>query len=302
MVPLIATRIITEPLGVSPSMPTLMLPEFTGLWVREEEGGLLWGAGYGVEPRKIFVDRDPPERFDHLPLDGFIETERIGAEAAFAIPLLTRCRRPAGRPGRADLHARPARHRLWRARGRGAVGHRRRQRGGHNARPGLRPPTRRPRRRGHVVIRRSLPSSRPHASPSATPGPSPSPSGPHSRCCGRRKTRRSPSREAPDPRRGVTREEAHRATRLPVDLLASVALEEVADHREVRLGLVLEDRQVARLAKDDELAAGDAVGERAAAALGVSARRTSRTARASAPVISERGGRRCRSAPRARCP
>ena len=94
MVPLIATRIITEPLGVSPSMPTLMLPEFTGLWVREEEGGLLWGAGYGVEPRKIFLDRDPPERFDHLPLDGFIETERIGAEAAFAIPLLTQYRSP----------------------------------------------------------------------------------------------------------------------------------------------------------------------------------------------------------------
>ena len=68
MVPLIATRIITEPLGVVPTMPTLMLPEFTGLWIREEEGGLLWGAGYGVEPRKIFLDQDPFERFDHLPL------------------------------------------------------------------------------------------------------------------------------------------------------------------------------------------------------------------------------------------
>ena len=44
-------------------------------------------------------------------------------------------------------------------------------------------------------------------------------------------------------------------------------LEEVADHREVRLGFAL-DRQVARLAEDGELAAGDALGERAAAAIG----------------------------------
>jgi sarcosine oxidase, subunit beta len=94
MVPLIATRIITEPLGVSPTMPTLMLPEFTGLWIREEEGGLLWGAGYGVEPRKIFLDQDPFERFDHLPLAGFLETERIGAEAESAVPLLTQYRNP----------------------------------------------------------------------------------------------------------------------------------------------------------------------------------------------------------------
>ncbi len=94
MVPLIATRIITEPLGVPSTMPTLMLPEFTGLWIREEEGGLLWGAGYGVEPRTIFLGQDPPERFDHLPLDGYFETERIGAQAEAAIPLLTQYRSP----------------------------------------------------------------------------------------------------------------------------------------------------------------------------------------------------------------
>ena len=147
MVPLIATRIITEPLGVSPTMPTLMLPEFTGLWIREEEGGLLWGAGYGVEPRKIFLDQDPFDRFDHLPLAGFLETERIGAEARVRDPAAHSVPQPAGRAGRADLHARPARHRLRRARGRGAVGDRRRQRGRHHARPGLRPAARRPRRR-----------------------------------------------------------------------------------------------------------------------------------------------------------
>ena len=94
MVPLIATRIITESLGVSPTMPTLMLPEFTGLWIREEEGGLLWGAGYDVEPRKIFLEQDPWERFDHLPLAGFLETERIGAQAQAAVPLLTQYRNP----------------------------------------------------------------------------------------------------------------------------------------------------------------------------------------------------------------
>src|SRR5437763_17148217 len=46
-----------------------------------------------------------------------------------------------------------------------------------------------------------------------------------------------------------------------------LALEEVPDHREVRLRFVLEDGEVARLAEDDELAAGDALCERPAAAL-----------------------------------
>ena len=92
MVPLTATRIITEPLGVPPTMPTLMLPEFSGLWIREEEGGLLYGAAYDVDPRRLFVDADPPERFDHLPLDGFAATERLGAEVASVIPLLSQYR------------------------------------------------------------------------------------------------------------------------------------------------------------------------------------------------------------------
>lgn len=40
------------------------------------------------------IDQDPPERFDHLPLGGFIETECLGAEAPPAIPLLTGYRSP----------------------------------------------------------------------------------------------------------------------------------------------------------------------------------------------------------------
>ena len=46
-----------------------------------------------------------------------------------------------------------------------------------------------------------------------------------------------------------------------------MALQEVADHGQVELGLVLEDREVARLAEDDEFTVGDAVGQGSAAPL-----------------------------------
>lgn len=50
MVPLVQSRIITEPLGVPSTMPTLMLQEFNHIWLREERGGLLWGSTYEETP------------------------------------------------------------------------------------------------------------------------------------------------------------------------------------------------------------------------------------------------------------
>jgi sarcosine oxidase subunit beta len=92
MVPLVQSRIVTEPLGVPPSMPTLMLQEFEFIWLREEQGGLLWGSSYETAPRNAFVEDDPPERFDYLPLDGVLKVQRDGREAARAIPVLGRYR------------------------------------------------------------------------------------------------------------------------------------------------------------------------------------------------------------------
>ena len=62
MVPLVQSRIITEPLGVPSTMPTLMLQEFNHIWLREERGGLLWGSTYEEAPRYDFTDADPPDR------------------------------------------------------------------------------------------------------------------------------------------------------------------------------------------------------------------------------------------------
>lgn len=47
-----------------------------------------------ADPRRLFIDQDSPERFDHLPLGGFMKTERLGAQASGAIPLLTQYRSP----------------------------------------------------------------------------------------------------------------------------------------------------------------------------------------------------------------
>lgn len=90
--PLPATRIVTEPLGVPPTMPTLMLQEFAFIWLREERGGLLWGCSYEATPRYDLVDRELPDRFDQLALDGMFEAMRAGVAASVAIPVLARYR------------------------------------------------------------------------------------------------------------------------------------------------------------------------------------------------------------------
>ncbi|HTA01517.1 MAG TPA: FAD-binding oxidoreductase [Streptosporangiaceae bacterium] len=47
---MIATRVISRPSGVSGSMPTVMVPDLFGLWLREHRGGLTWGNGDGYSP------------------------------------------------------------------------------------------------------------------------------------------------------------------------------------------------------------------------------------------------------------
>lgn len=47
---MIATRVISPPSGVSPAMPTVMVPDLYGLWLREHRGGLTWGNGDGYSP------------------------------------------------------------------------------------------------------------------------------------------------------------------------------------------------------------------------------------------------------------
>ncbi len=90
MVPLLASRIVTEFLGVPATMPTIQIPEFSYLWLRGENGALLWGCDYEVFPHAMLVDTEVPERLDQLPLDGVLYTQRVGAQASAVIPLLLR--------------------------------------------------------------------------------------------------------------------------------------------------------------------------------------------------------------------
>jgi sarcosine oxidase subunit beta len=99
IVPLVVSRILTEPLGVPASTPAFFIPgvaegedEVGYLYARGESGRLLWGAHYSSSPRTMFVDRPVAERFDQLPLDGVQELQRAAARAASVVPILGRYR------------------------------------------------------------------------------------------------------------------------------------------------------------------------------------------------------------------
>lgn len=49
VVPFVATRFVTEDVGLSPNMPTLQGKDFP-LWIRESEGGFTWGTTPGAAP------------------------------------------------------------------------------------------------------------------------------------------------------------------------------------------------------------------------------------------------------------
>lgn len=46
----VATRVVSAPSGVGSTMPTVMVPDMYGLWLREHRGGLTYGNGDGYAP------------------------------------------------------------------------------------------------------------------------------------------------------------------------------------------------------------------------------------------------------------
>ncbi|MQA07491.1 MAG: FAD-dependent oxidoreductase [Pseudonocardiaceae bacterium] len=96
-VPLLTSRIITEPLGVPPSLPAVLLFGATSdapvLWIRQHEGGLLWGGVYMNHPRDTLLGLDKlPTRFDETPIDGVLECQRAAAGASRFMPAFGRYR------------------------------------------------------------------------------------------------------------------------------------------------------------------------------------------------------------------
>lgn len=59
----VASRLTTAPFGLPP-LPTLMLPELGGLWIREHLGGLTYGNGVGYEPLGEAAADRRPQRTD----------------------------------------------------------------------------------------------------------------------------------------------------------------------------------------------------------------------------------------------
>jgi glycine/D-amino acid oxidase-like deaminating enzyme len=88
--PITATRVVTEPLGLPATMPSLLVPDLGQFWIREQAGGLLFGGDYQARPHYDYVDADPPHTFTELPLDGYEETRELARTAARLIPLLER--------------------------------------------------------------------------------------------------------------------------------------------------------------------------------------------------------------------
>ena len=137
IVPLVAFRVVTEPLGVPATMPTIMIGEVP-MYLREYDGALLWGMHYRADPRFRFVDEVVPERFDQLPLDGLAEAEARAKKAFDGVPVARDVAKPDGRVRRTDLHARSAPVPRARARVRRAVCRDRLQRGRSDPRSRIR--------------------------------------------------------------------------------------------------------------------------------------------------------------------
>ena len=47
LLPFVATRFVTDDLGIAPTMPTIQAKDFP-LWIRESEGGFTWGSTRGA--------------------------------------------------------------------------------------------------------------------------------------------------------------------------------------------------------------------------------------------------------------
>jgi len=64
---MLATRIVTEPAGVSATMPTIQCRDL-GLWIRERDGGFTWGTVHGYRPA-YGVERQYGTSPDEMPHD-----------------------------------------------------------------------------------------------------------------------------------------------------------------------------------------------------------------------------------------
>jgi sarcosine oxidase subunit beta len=90
IVPLIATRAVTGRVDVPPRLPAIQFCDRHRVYMRDDHGRLVWGCSYEGDPRYAFVDRDLPDRLEHLSRNGVAEMTRAAGEVARAIPVFAR--------------------------------------------------------------------------------------------------------------------------------------------------------------------------------------------------------------------
>jgi glycine/D-amino acid oxidase-like deaminating enzyme len=90
IVPLIATRAVTGRVEVPPTLPAIQFCDRHRVYLREDDGRLVWGCSYEGEPRYAFVGRDLPDRLERLPQKGVAEMMRAAQEIAWAVPAFAR--------------------------------------------------------------------------------------------------------------------------------------------------------------------------------------------------------------------
>ncbi|MCX4911682.1 FAD-binding oxidoreductase [Streptomyces sp. NBC_00878] len=64
---MVATRVVSPPSGVPDTMPTVMVPDLYGLWLRAHRSGLTWGNGDGYSPSYELDDAVGTESRPHYP-------------------------------------------------------------------------------------------------------------------------------------------------------------------------------------------------------------------------------------------
>ena len=88
-VPLVATRLNTEPLQVSPTLPAIQFCDGRRVYLRRDHDCLTWGCAYEGEPRYAFVEREPPDCLDGLSFACVADMERAAHELAESVPILS---------------------------------------------------------------------------------------------------------------------------------------------------------------------------------------------------------------------
>lgn len=95
IVPLVATRLTTEPLRVPRSLPAIQFCDRHRIYLRSDAGSLAWGCTYECDPRYEFVERELPHRLDGLSVGCVAEMQRAALAVAPAVPVLAGARTAA---------------------------------------------------------------------------------------------------------------------------------------------------------------------------------------------------------------